>query len=205
MRLLTKKHDNCSKTLHSTTHKKVHRYGSLVSHSQGRTKSSVNVQVFEQFESFASERWLKDVAERTLTSVGESSSESLSIVIADDETVRELNKHHRGLDENTDVLSFSFSHQGKYHGDDVPKTEWSEGLIFAMPPGESVGLGEVIISYSQMERQAKESGHPVAQVLACLVIHGILHLLGHDHVEPGEESLMKAQESRVLALVFENE
>ena len=123
----------------------------------------------------------------------------LSIVIADDETVRDLNRRHRGLDENTDVLSFSFIHQGEYHGDGEAPTSFSEVEPFAMPPGQPPGLGEVIVSYPQAVRQAEESTHALDQEMARLVAHGVLHLLGYDHVEPEDEALMRSEEKAVLA------
>ena len=129
----------------------------------------------------------------------------LSIVIADDETVSDLNRHHRGLDESTDVLSFSFIHQGEYYGDGEAPTSFSEVESFAMPPGQPPGLGEVIVSYPQAVRQAEESTHALDQELARLIAHGVLHLLGYDHVEPEDEALMRSEEKAVLARVVKDE
>ncbi len=152
-----------------------------------------------------SEKWLRQVADCTLALEQAESKGALSVVVADDDTVRSLNSGHRGLDETTDVLSFSFSHQGEYYGGEKPLSEWPGDAAFVLPPGEDAGLGEVIISYPQAVRQASESGHGVKRELALLLTHGILHLLGHDHVRPDEEDAMKATETRVLEQLTEHE
>ena len=126
---------------------------------------------------------------------------AVSIVIADDETLRELNARHRGVDYITDVLAFSYTHHGEYYGDDARPEVSGEDEKFVTPPADSLDLGEAIISYPQAERQAAESGHSVTEELATLLAHGILHLLGYDHTEPGDEMVMKAEEVRVLSQV----
>jgi probable rRNA maturation factor len=73
------------------------------------------------------------------------------------------------------------------------------GFDFVMPPGEPSPLGEVIISYPQAQRQAEERGAPLENELALLVIHGVLHLTGHDHLEPEETELMQSKERTALA------
>ena len=71
-----------------------------------------------------------------------------------------------------------------------------------MPPGEAEGLGEVIISYPQAERQAQAAGHSVVRELAHLLAHGILHLLGYDHLKVEDEAVMQAKEADVPAQVL---
>ena len=110
----------------------------------------------------------------------------VSLVLTDSETVRQLNRDYRGIDEPTDVLAFSMLPQ---KGDDPS---------FALPPDGVTRLGEVIISYPQAVAQAKEQGHSPERELALLVVHGILHLLGYDHEEPGEESKMRERERELL-------
>ncbi|MCI0438855.1 MAG: rRNA maturation RNase YbeY [Chloroflexi bacterium] len=161
----------------------------------------ISIQVFEEFEGLLDAALLERVAQLTLDLETERRGigELLSIVVADDGTVRELNRTHRGLDENTDVLSFSFEHAGEYYGDGAPPSQWSEDVNFVMPPDESAGLGEVIISYPQVARQAAEAGHSVERELVHMLAHGILHLLGYDHEQPDDEAAMRARENQVLA------
>ena len=115
---------------------------------------------------------------------------ALSVVVADDETLRELNRRFRGLDEVTDVLSFG------EHGE--PAVEEGAAPAFPAAPGEAPSLGEVVVSYPLAERQAGEHNVGVEEEVALLVVHGALHLLGYDHAEPDEEAEMKALEVKAL-------
>ncbi len=170
--------------------------------TRGREVFKMSMQVFEEFEDLVPNDLLERVSEVVLAKEGIQSTRELSVVIADDDTVRKLNKDHRGLDESTDVLSFAFDHEGEYYGEDEPSSEFSRDIEFVMPPGEVEGLGEVIISYPMAERQAQAAGHSVVRELAHLLAHGILHLLGYDHLEGKEEAEMRAKEAEVLAQVL---
>ena len=149
---------------------------------------NVAVQVFDDFEDMVCEAWLESVCRAVLEQEGV--RENVSLVIADDETVCALNAEYRGLDKTTDVLSFAFDNEGEYYGDGDSLSDWSADEDFMLPPGESAGLGEVIVSYSQAVRQAREAGHPVELEIAHLITHGILHLMGHDHMDDDEERAM---------------
>ena len=188
--------------------------------SEPETNSdAINIQVFDQYRDRVSEQWLALVvgtalnieattqlcpSKGMLTTISQGSRRywSIGLVIADDDTVRDLNHTHRGLDENTDVLAFSFAHQGSYYGNGDPPSEWDSDMEFVMPPGMGIGLGEVIISYPRAEAQAQESGRTVTRELALLLAHGVLHLLGYDHLNPDEELIMKAKESEIVTQVI---
>ncbi len=156
----------------------------------------VTVQIFEEFENLLSEEFLGRVAQLTLDH--EKIDRNLSLVIADDDTVRELNKTYRGLDKHTDVLSFAFDNQGQFYGDEAPPSGWDEDVQFILPNSEEGGLGEVIISYPQAVRQAAEAGRDVKDEVMHLITHGILHLLGYDHIEDDEHETMAARETAIL-------
>ena len=167
------------------------------------SRFQVNVHVYDGFADGVSASRLRQIAARAL-SVGRAGDESsLSVVVAGDEAVRGLNRQHRGLDETTDVLSFSFAHAGEYLGDPEPTAVVDDDIGFVLPPGQDATLGEVVISYPQAERQAAQSGHPVEKELAVLLTHGIMHLLGHDHEVPEEAAAMKRVERRVFERVWE--
>jgi probable rRNA maturation factor len=127
----------------------------------------------------------------------------LSLVIADDDTLRRLNKDYRGLDEVTDVLSFSPVHQGHWQGEGEPPSRPDDGLAFVLPPDEPRHLGEVFISFPQVQRQAAAGPAGLQQELALLVTHGVLHLLGFDHVVPSAEADMRAREKEILSAYFD--
>lgn len=162
---------------------------------------SVFIQVFDEFENAVCESWLERVCIAALEREGV--CQPVSLVIADDETVRALNAEYRGFDKTTDVLSFAFDNQGEYYGEGNAPSNWSADEDFALPPGETAGLGEVIVSYPQAARQARDAGHSVECELARLIAHGILHLMGHDHMDDDEEAAMKAKERGVMEWLAE--
>ena len=90
----------------------------------------------------------------------EISDAEVHVVITDDETIRDLNRHYRSTDRTTDVLSFA-------DGDELPT-----GRLF---------LGEIVISLDTARRQAEALGHDEVRELSELALHGTLHLLGYDH------------------------
>ena len=138
-------------------------------------------------------------AERALgVSLGTTDA-GVSIVIAGDDDVRELNARYRGLDETTDVLSFAYNHRGQYYGKRKEPSHLPSTNEFILPPGEDTSLGEVIISFPQARRQASQAGHPIETELAVLVTHGILHLLGYDHESPLDQLEMERVQTKVLS------
>ena len=163
------------------------------------TDFQIDVQIFDEFENVVSESHVLEAVSATLECESCDLHTHVSVVIADDDVVRELNRQHRGLDENTDVLSFSFAHEGEYYGEEE-RSAPGAGFDFVLPPTESDGmaLGEIIISYPQTCRQAAQDGHPVGQELTVLLVHGVLHLLGYDHEEPDDEAVMMAAAARAM-------
>ena len=132
----------------------------------------------------------------------------VGLVVAEDDTLRRLNRDYRGVDEVTDVLAFCGTHPGRWLGDEPrPSDEEGEGesATFVMPPQGPLPLGEVVISYPQAQRQARQQGHSTEREMALLVVHGVLHLIGYDHAEPGDEAVMKAKEMEALGRVFRRE
>ncbi len=145
------------------------------------------------------EDWLMRISQAALdVALDGTDAAQMSLLITDDETVHGLNAQYRGLDEVTDVLSFSADHAGHWEGEAEPPEDMG-GFEFVMPPGEPSPLGEVIVSYPQAKRQAEERGAPLEHELALLVVHGVLHLTGHDHLEPEETELMQSKERTALS------
>ncbi len=104
----------------------------------------------------------------------------VSILLADDETVRALNKRHRGLDRPTNVLSFPIAEA-------------------APAGGLPTMLGDVVLASGVVAREAAAQDKPVAAHLSHLVVHGVLHLLGYDHETDPEAETMEALEVQTLA------
>lgn len=107
----------------------------------------------------------------------------LGVVLADDAFVRTLNRDYRGQDRATDVLSFPVH--------EPPQLD--------RPPGEMpLMLGDVVLARETVQRDSASAGVGLADRVSHLVVHGVLHLLGHDHDEPDAERRMRALESRTL-------
>jgi probable rRNA maturation factor len=126
---------------------------------------------------------LRRVAAYVLDQEGVAKDVSAEIVLGDNETVRELNRLYRGRDEPTDVLSFA-SH---------------EGDAFMDAPDETPSLGEVIVCLPVAEAQATAGNRAIGGEIAHLLVHGLLHILGHDHEDPAEGAAMKAREDELLS------
>ena len=159
---------------------------------------AIPVTIFDEYAANLDVVWLAAIAQTTLSLEGVEKSASASVVIADDETVAELNSEHRGLDAATDVLSFSPTHSGAYYGSDE-RDDGAVAFDFILPPDhEDTNIGEIIISFPQARRQAAESGHSTANEIAALLAHGIYHLLGYDHEEEADAQRMRPRERAAL-------
>ena len=156
------------------------------------------VSVDEPYENEVDAEWLEDVARAALTAAGVEGGAEVSLLITGDETVQELNAEYRGLDETTDVLSFSADHPGHWEGDGDGPERPARDEGFVLPPGIPQPLGEIIVSLPQARRQAADHGVSPVSELAHLVVHGALHLVGYDHVEPEETAQMQAREREAL-------
>jgi probable rRNA maturation factor len=147
-----------------------------------RDKDLIEVQTAPRFAGKVDEELLRRVAVEALRREGMEGEIALSVVITDDEAVQELNRRFRGVDAPTDVLAFGGGQQGN----------------FMTAPGEPAYLGDVVISYPRAVAQAEEYGHSIDRELALLTVHGILHLLGYDHVNETERVEMWARQDEIL-------
>lgn len=105
----------------------------------------------------------------------------VSVMLADDETVRELNKTYRGMDKPTNVLSFAAL-------DDEDE-----------PIVDPLLLGDIVVAFETTKREAEEQGCSVADHLFHLIVHGVLHLIGYDHMDEADAEEMEALEIQILA------
>jgi len=146
----------------------------------------IEIFVEEKFWGLVDGAWVKKIVQQVLKAEKVEPPYEVSLVFIDSETVKQLNRDYREVDEPTDVLAFHM----------LPQKGVDDS--FALPPDGVIRLGEVIISYPQAVKQAKEQGHSPERELALLIIHGILYLLGYDHEEPEGESEMKKKERELL-------
>jgi probable rRNA maturation factor len=113
------------------------------------------------------------------------SSAEISLVLVDDDYIRELNLAYRGLDKPTDVLSFALE-----EADEAPLV--SDGAVIPEL------LGDIYISVTRAAEQAVTYGHSFERELGFLAVHGLLHLLGYDHQTPEEAATMRGREEQIM-------
>lgn len=108
----------------------------------------------------------------------------ISVALIDNEEIHQINKEYRKIDRPTDVISFAFldnEDREKEYQNSIP-----------------VILGDIYISLDKAAEQAKEYGHSLKRELSFLFVHGILHLLGYDHMAEEDEKIMFDLQDRIL-------
>lgn len=128
---------------------------------------------------YKNEKYLKKVLKRTLKLENVTHS-YFSVVFVDEEKIREINKNYRNIDKVTDVISFAF--------EDNDKKVYNKVRI----------LGEIYICIPRMKEQAVNYGHSEIRELSFLGVHGLLHLLGYDHMNKNDEKIMFGKQEMVL-------
>jgi probable rRNA maturation factor len=118
---------------------------------------------------------------------------TVSLSLIRDADMRDLNRDHREKDAATDVLSFplyepaAFDRSGRTHPLERPADEFM--------------LGDIVISVDTAQAQAAAYDAPLEREVERLLIHSVLHLCGHDHMEPGEQRVMEREERRLAAAI----
>ncbi len=144
--------------------------------------------VEEGFERFSQlEGPVTEAVRAAVLHAGGPDKAQVGLLIVGDESIREFNLEHRGIDRATDVLSFPMLEPGQQITD-----------VDMDPETGEVVLGDIVISLPAVERQAEEYGHSISREAAFLAVHGALHLMGHDHEQEGQRQEMRAAEEAVL-------
>lgn len=119
----------------------------------------------------------------------------INLLITDAEGIRNYNREYRGIDKETDVLSFpgvDYEVPG-----DFSLAEAEKNSYFNPETGE-IMLGDIILCKDRIFFQAEEYGHSVLREFAFLIVHSILHLLGYDHMEQDEEAVMRSHQDKIM-------
>ncbi len=117
--------------------------------------------------------------------------------------MQQMNREHRGIDAPTDVLSFALDDDAP--GDvaiasgDVASGDIATGHVTLANLPHLVG--DIIISVERAEAQSEEYGHSLQREIGFLLIHGLLHLYGYDHIDEQDRIAMRAEEERILAVL----
>ncbi|NLK62274.1 MAG: rRNA maturation RNase YbeY [Fusobacteria bacterium] len=102
----------------------------------------------------------------------------ISVLISDNDEIQNINREYRGKDMPTDVISFAYN-----------ETE-NEGIYDV--------LGDIIISFDKVQEQSKEYEHSIEREFFYVLLHGMLHLLGYDHIEDEDKKIMREKEEQIL-------
>ncbi len=130
------------------------------------------------------ERLIEDCTREALAEENIEEDAEVSVTFVDNGRIRELNAEFRGIDRETDVLSFPIGDEEGFEVD---------------PDNDAIILGDIVVSLEKAREQAEEYSHSFKRELAFLITHSLFHLLGYDHVNGGEEEkIMFAKQEKVL-------
>ena len=121
----------------------------------------------------------------------------VSVTVTDNAGIREINREFRGIDSETDVLSFPMVQYPEPADFSILEDETSVCDCFNPETGELL-LGDIILSVDKIEEQAEKYGHSVTRELAFLVAHSMLHLFGYDHMEDDERLVMEERQRLLM-------
>jgi len=141
---------------------------------------NVDVQVASAAAGIPAGDDIREWVERTVDAVDPGRDADVSVRIVDEQEMQALNRDYRDQDKPTNVLAFPAGDTG------------------FVPPGEIPLLGDIVVCAGVVAREAKEQGKPPAHHWGHMLVHGTLHLLGHDHVTDIQAQAMEALERRIL-------
>ena len=140
---------------------------------------------FPEFDQY--EAHYLDLMDFTIKKLGVKCDPIVSVSFVDNKYIHKINKKYRGIDRPTDVISFAFiDAEGNYD-----KILSSPGVVV---------LGDIYISIDKAKEQAEEYGHSLHRELSFLFVHGLLHLLGYDHMKEEDEKIMFKLQDEILSM-----
>ena len=139
----------------------------------------MSIGIFNKTEEKIDKSFVRKVIKYTLKKMSASDSE-VNIVFVGLDEIHEINKTYRGVDRPTDVISFALE-----DNDDISVYD-------------ARVLGDIYICLDKVHEQAKEYGHKEEREMAFLIVHGLLHLLGYDHMEKEDEKVMFGLQEEIL-------
>ena len=164
--------------------------------------SSVTIEITEstrpetvQSWRFSQEETARRVAETVLADAGCPFDAEISLTVTEDEEIRALNRDFRGIDAPTDVLSFpnlSFETPGVFPEDAADSFDTAD------PDTGRVMLGDIVVNAARVNSQAADYGHSELREYAFLIAHSMYHLIGYDHMTPGEAAVMEEKQEAAL-------
>lgn len=129
------------------------------------------------------EKLFSDLADKVFHHLKLKDDYYVEVNIVDNAFIHQINREYRHIDRPTDVISFAF------------QDDESEAKLVGQ---KQISLGTILISHEKAEEQAKEYGHSLLRELSFLFVHGMLHLLGYDHIEKEDEKVMFKLQDEIL-------
>ena len=140
---------------------------------------------------FRYRRLIKSIYEKALIlTENDGSCIEITVTGVGKDRIRQLNNEHRKVDRATDVLSFPML--------DITYPQKVNDFVDDILPDGSIYIGDVVICKQVAKMQAKEYGHSLKREMAFLALHGLLHVLGYDHIEKEDEAVMMAKSEEIL-------
>ena len=146
----------------------------------------INIKIKRTLDGAPAKAWFDKVLRDVINQVERDGLVECGLLITDDRDIRKLNAKYRKIDRPTDVLSFTNAME---HESDVP---------FVQPPDGIRHLGEIIISFDQVQEQARQDNKTIEKVFVMLIVHGLLHLMGYDHEADEQAEVMEAKEAKII-------
>lgn len=152
-----------------------------------------------ELEELLSSANVDEIVTRTLSEVHVTHPVMLTVLVTDDDGIRDMNKQYREIDAPTDVLSFPLLEKPLVEAPAdqlwTPQEQTEPQPDFVTPPDMVMNLGDVVLSWPTIVRQATQAGHAPLYELLYLLSHGILHLVGYDdHSEAGYQAMVGIQQ-----------
>lgn len=139
---------------------------------------------------------ISDTIRYTLENQGVSCESEVSVLLVDNDIIREINRDTRNIDKETDVLSFPMIEYepGKTYGELYRNHKFGVEYF----DGDALVFGDVVLSMEKAIEQAEDYGHSIKREVCYLVVHSVLHLLGYDHMNEYDKIKMRAEEEKIL-------
>ena len=145
---------------------------------------------YEDIDKIDEEEIIRNVVETVLKEEKIIQNLEIYITLTNNDNIQKINAEHRNIDKPTDVLSFPMFEREEIQNLKEENAEAIETM-----------LGDIIVSVEKVREQAEEYGHSFKRELAYLVTHGMLHLLGYDHMIEEEKTVMRKREEEILAIL----
>lgn len=143
---------------------------------------------YDEIDDLKEENLIRSVIECVLKEEKIKKNLDVYVTLTNNENIRKINAEHRNIDKATDVLSFPM-----FDRNEIPNLREDDKT-------EDI-LGDIIVSIEKVKEQAEEYGHSFQRELAYLITHGMLHLLGYDHIIEEEKVVMRKREEEILGIL----